>query len=136
MSYNKPLPQVNADNRPFWEACREHRLKIQQCESCGHLRWPPAFLCPRCHSQQTKWAAVSGKGSIYTYAVYHQAFQPGFEEEVPYVVAIIELAEGPRMMTNIIDCDPEALCCGLPVEVKWEDATEEWSIPRFRPARA
>ncbi len=129
----KPVPQLNADNRPFWEGCREHRLKIPKCSSCGYLRWPPAFLCPKCLSAENEWINACGTGRVYTYAVYHIAPYPAFKESLPYVVAMVTLEEGPRMMTNIIDCDPAGIYCEMPVEVSWDDITEEISIPRFRP---
>jgi len=135
MADAKPLPQVNPDNRPFWQGCREHLLKIQKCGNCGRLRWPPGFLCPGCLSPEAEWITVTGKGRVYTFAVYHQAFQPGFQEDLPYVVAIVELDDGPRMMTNIIDCDPAGVACDMPVEVAWADRNDEFSIPCFRPIR-
>lgn len=135
MADAKPLPQVNADTRPFWEGCREHLLKIQKCGNCGRLRWPPGFLCPDCISPAVEWITATGKGRVYTFAVYHQAFHPGFQEELPYVVALVELDEGPRMMTNIIDCDPAGLACDMPLEVAWEDRSDEFSVPCFRPLR-
>ncbi len=134
MEQKKPLPQINADNRAFWEGCRDHKLKIQKCLKCGKFRWPPAFTCPDCLSEESEWVETSGRADVYTYAVYHQAFQPGFEGDVPYVVAIIELEEGPRMMTNITGCSPENVFCGMKVEVSWDDIDENFSIPRFVPA--
>ena len=133
MAYEKPLPKINADNQAFWEACGNHVLKIQKCGDCGKLRWPPAFLCPHCLDQNFEWVEISGRGRIYTFAVYHTAFHPGFKEEVPYVVAVVELAEGARMMTNVVDCDPNDVWCGMPVEVTWRDADGRFSIPVFRP---
>lgn len=133
MSSKKPLPQLNSDTRPFWEGCREHLLKIQQCADCGLLRWPPGYVCPGCLSQESQWIAARGKARVYTFAVYHVAYHPGFQEELPYVVAVVELAEGPRMMTNIIGCDPGAVYCDMPVEVAWDDVDDWFSIPRFRP---
>ncbi len=133
MGYTKPLPRINSDNRPFWESCRKHVLKIQRCMNCGFLRWPPSFLCPDCHSSESKWVAVSGKGTVYTFAVYHTAFYSGFEDEMPYVVALVKLEEGPCMMSNITGCDPNEVSCGMEVEVVWTDATEEIAIPKFSP---
>lgn len=134
MAYTKPIPEINADNRIFWEKCREHVLTLQKCIDCGNFRNPPAFVCPRCLSQRSEWMPVSGKGSIYTFAVYHTSFHPGFKEELPYVTAVVELAEGPRMMSNIVECPPEKVFCGMPVKVTWRDAEDQFSIPLFRPA--
>ena len=133
MACEKPLPKINADNQTFWKECRNHVLKIQKCQECEKLRWPPAFLCPQCLDQKSDWVEMSGKGRVYTFAVYHTAFHPGFKEEVPYVVAVVELAEGPRMMSNIVDCDPNDVCCGMPVSVTWRDADKRFSIPVFCP---
>ncbi|MFH1490761.1 MAG: Zn-ribbon domain-containing OB-fold protein [Pseudomonadota bacterium] len=132
MTYKKPLPQPNADTEPFWDGCCEHVLRFQKCKGCGHIRWPASFLCPACHSRETAWIAAEGRGKIYSYVVYHRAYHPGFEGEVPYVVALVELEEGPRMITNIIGCRPEEVRCGMPVEVAWEDIEGGISLPKFR----
>ncbi|NWG02930.1 MAG: Zn-ribbon domain-containing OB-fold protein [Syntrophaceae bacterium] len=132
--YNKPLPQINGDNKEFWMGCKEHTLKFQKCKACGHVRWPPSVICPMCYSQEIQWIAARGKGKVYSFAVYHVAYHPGFEKEVPYVVADVELEEGPRLLTNIVDCQPDEVTCNMPVEVTWEDITEEFSLPKFKPS--
>ena len=134
MTLKKPLPKINADTRAFWEGCREHELRIQKCVDCRHLRWPPAFLCPHCLSQRTNWVTASGRGSVYSYTVYHAAFDPAFREDLPYVVALVALEEGPHLLTNIVGCDPSAVSCEMAVEVVWDDVTETVSLPKFRPA--
>ena len=96
------------------------------------MRWPPSILCPNCHSQQTQWIVASGQGTIHTYVVYHQAFHPSFKDKLPYVVAVVRLAEGPMLMSNIVGCPPEAVACDLPVTVTWDDVSEEVSLPKFR----
>ncbi len=132
MPVEKILPVPDADSRPFWEGCREHKLRFQKCAACGEVRWPPSILCPHCHTQDTQWIEASGKGVIYTFAVYHQPFHPAFKHELPYVVAVVKLAEGPMMLTNIINSPPESLACDLPVRVAWDDLSEECSLPKFR----
>jgi uncharacterized OB-fold protein len=134
MTYGKPLPKMNSDAREFREGCREHELRIQKCGGCGHLRWPPAILCPRCLSRDTQWVKASGRGTVYSYAVYHVAFDPAFQEDLPYVVALVALEEGPRLLTNLVGCDPGAVFCDMAVEVVWDDVTDAVSLPRFRPA--
>ena len=129
----KPLPGINADTKPFWDACRTHQLKIQRCRDCGAFRVAPSFLCPKCHSRNSEWTVSSGRGRVYSYVVYHKAFHPAFTGEVPYVVAIVELDEGPHLITNIIGCRPDEVRCDMPVEVVWDDRTEEVAIPLFRP---
>ncbi|MBW2544995.1 MAG: Zn-ribbon domain-containing OB-fold protein [Deltaproteobacteria bacterium] len=133
MTYNKPLPKINADTKEFWEGCREHLIKIQKCADCGFVRWPPSFICPQCHSQKTDWIASTGRGSVYTFVVNHIAYHPAFRENLPYVVAVVELDEGPHLLTNIVDCDPGEVLCDMPVEVVWDDITDEFSLPKFRP---
>jgi uncharacterized OB-fold protein len=134
MTYGKPLPKMNSDAREFREGCREHELRIQKCGGCGHLRWPPAILCPGCLSRDTQWVKASGRGTVYSYAVYHVAFDPAFQEDLPYVVALVALEEGPRLLTNLVGCDPGAVFCDMAVEVVWDDVTDAVSLPRFRPA--
>lgn len=133
MTYNKPLPKINADTKEFWKGCKKHLIKIQKCSNCGYLRHPPSFLCPQCHSQKTDWITSTGRGSVYTFTVNHVAFHPAFQEDVPYVVAVVELEEGPHMLTNIVGCDPAEVRCDMPVEVIWDDITDEFSLPKFRP---
>jgi uncharacterized protein len=133
MAYNKPLPWPNPDDKPFWDACRRHELKFQKCLQCGLVRWPAALICPECHSDETKWIKVSGRGKVYTYAVYHQIFHPGFEAEIPYVTASVELEEGPRLLSNIINCPPDQIRCEMDVSVVFEDVTPEISLPKFEP---
>lgn len=134
MTYGKPLPKIYSDAREFREGCLEHELRIQKCGGCGHLRWPPAFLCPRCLSRDTQWVRASGRGTVYSYAVYHVAFDPAFKEDLPYVVALVALEEGPHLLTNLVGCDPGAVSCDMAVEVVWDDVTDSVSLPRFRPA--
>ena len=133
MPYDKPLPKLNSDTFPFWEGCRQHELKFQQCHDCGHVRWPPATLCPQCLSTQTTRLTSKGFGRIYTYAVYHVAYHPGFAADLPYIVAVVELDEGPHLLTNIIGCPTDGIKCDLPVEVVWEDIDERTTLPKFRP---
>lgn len=133
-NYTKPLPNVNDDNKEFWAGCKIHQLRFQRCQSCGHVRWPASMFCPLCLARETEWIMSGGKGRVYTYAVYHVAYHPGFESELPYVVAIVELDEGPRLLTNLVDCKPNEVTCDMRVEVTWEDITEDFSLPKFKPS--
>ena len=135
-SYIKPLPRVNDDNKEFWAGSKRHQLRFQKCQSCGHIRGRASLFCPICLGRESEWIVSKGKGRVYTYAVYHVAYHPGFEKELPYVVAIVELEEGPRILTNIVGCQPDEVRCEMPVEVTWEDITEEISLPKFRPRRS
>ena len=131
--YKKPLPCVDDDTREFWKGCKAHELRFQKCKECGHVRWPASLICPSCHSKDTTWLAASGKGKVFTFAVYHVAFHPGFKDALPYIVADVELEEGPRLVTNIIDCPVEKVKCDLPVVVAWHDINDEFTLPKFRP---
>ena len=132
MAQVKPLPIPDSDTQPFWEGCRKHTLLFQKCLACGFVRWPPSIACPSCYGSDTEWITASGKGKIYTFAVYHKAFDPAFEDQVPYVAAIVELPEGPMILTNIVGCLPTEVACDAPVEVVWEDVTDTVSLPKFR----
>jgi uncharacterized OB-fold protein len=129
----KPLPNINGDNREFWLGCKNHQLRFQKCENCGHVRWPASIICPVCHSQKGSWLVSEGKGKIYTFVVYHVAYHPGFANDLPYVVAVVELKEGPHLLTNIVNCAVDEVKCEMPVEVTWRDVNEEVCLPLFRP---
>ncbi len=132
--YNKPLPPVNEENKPYWEYCRRHELRMQKCTECGHIRFPVSILCPRCHALESEWVKLSGKGTVYSFTVYRVAYHPAFKDDIPYVLAIIQLAEGPRMESNVTGCRPEEVRIEMPVEVTFDDVTEEISLPKFKPA--
>jgi uncharacterized OB-fold protein len=131
--YKKPVPKPNADTRPFWNGCKKHQLRFQKCTQCHHVRWPPSIICPVCHYPDTEWIVASGRGKVYTFIVYRQAYHKAFEQEVPYVTAIVQLDEGPHLMTNIIGIAPENVFCDMSVEVTWEDINKRFSLPKFKP---
>jgi len=135
MEYNKPLPKINSDNEPFWTGCLHHELRFQKCVECGFVRWPASIICPHCHSRKTEWILSSGHGTVYTYAVYHIAYHPGFAGEIPYVVAIVELDEGPHLLTNIVECRPQDINCGMEVIPFWDEIMPQVTLPKFRPKR-
>ncbi|HUE39571.1 MAG TPA: Zn-ribbon domain-containing OB-fold protein [Candidatus Binatia bacterium] len=132
--YKKPLPHLDEENRWFWEACARHELVLQKCASCKTPRFYPRAVCPECASSQTEYVRASGRGTIYTFTVTHQNQAPGFRDELPYVMAYVELDEGPRILTNIINTAPDAVRIGLPVEVVFEDIDEALAIPKFQRA--
>jgi uncharacterized OB-fold protein len=133
-SYAKPLPRVTADNRPFWEAARRHQLALQRCADCGHFRYPPAPVCPRCLSESADWAPVSGRGTVSTFVVFHKPYFQAFAAEIPYNVVQVELAEGPRLTANLVGVSNDEIRVGMPVEVVFDDVTPEITLPRFRRA--
>jgi uncharacterized OB-fold protein len=131
--YRKPLPRIDEESRGFWEALARHELYFQRCRSCGTNRLYPRAVCPVCLSSHTEWVRASGRGTVYTFTVTHQNQSPGFREELPYVLAIVELEEGGRLMTNVVGCAPDAVRIGMPVEVVFDDATPEVTLAKFRP---
>ena len=131
-AYRKPLPRIDEESRGFWEALARHELYFQRCRDCGTKRFYPRALCTSCLSSATEWVRASGRGTVYSFTVTHQNQAPGFREELPYVLAVVELAEGIRMMTNVIGCAPDAVRVGMTVEIVFEDVTAEITLPKFR----
>ncbi len=130
--YKKPLPIITDDNRLYWEYIRNHELRMQKCTQCGFVRFPVSILCPKCHAMDVEWVQLSGKGIIYSYVIYRIAYHPAYQNDIPYVVAIIQLEEGPRMESNIIGCKVEDVKITLPVEVVFEDVTDTVTLPKFQ----
>ena len=129
----KPLPVVTDESRPFWDGCREGVLRLQHCEECQRYQFYPRLYCMQCGSTAIRWVETSGQGVIYSYTVIYQNKSPEFMHDTPYNVAIVQLNEGPRLMSNIVDVDPADLCVDLPVTVVFDLVTETISLPRFRP---
>lgn len=135
IGYQKPIPVPDEASRPFFLGAKEHRLMLQQCRVCGSAHWPVKSRCPACLSPDIIWVQASGKGTLYTFALMHQVYHPGFASEVPYNVAEVDLEEGPRIISTIIGCSNADLRIGMPLEVTFEDITDEVALPKFRPAR-
>jgi uncharacterized protein len=133
-NYEKPLPVINEDNETYWEYCHKHELRMQKCVKCGFIRFPASIICPRCHSLEAEWLKLGGKGKVFSYIVYHQAFHPAYEKDIPYAAAIVQLDEGPRMDSNITGCRMEDIKIDMPVQVYFDDVTGEISLPKFKPA--
>jgi uncharacterized OB-fold protein len=130
--YTKPLPVIEPWNTQYWQAAKRHEFVAQQCRACGYTHLPPGPVCTNCLSDAQDWVRLSGKGKIYSYGVYHQLWHPGFKEDIPYNVALIELAEGPQIISQVIGCKNEELACGQEVEVVFDDITPDISLPKFR----
>lgn len=124
-----PTPEINDTNRSYWRALREGRLVIQRC-ACGHAWLPARTECPACLAEDPPWVPASGRGTLYSWVVYHTAYHPAFADRLPYNVALVELEEGPRLLTNIVAAADD-LVAGAPVElsVEWQDDT---ALARFR----
>ena len=132
--YKKPLPRLDEENRWFWEACARHELYLQRCTACGTVRYYPRALCPKCLSSQTTYLRSSGRGTVYSFTVTHQNQAAGFRDELPYVMAYVQLDEGPRVLSNVIKVPVEQMNIGLRVEVVFEDIDEGMAIPKFQRA--
>lgn len=133
-AYTGPIPKPTPETKPFWDAARQHTLRIQRCADCAHYYFYPRPLCPHCLSRNVAWVAVSGRGRLHTFVINHRPPR-NLPLAAPFVIGIVELEEGPRLMTNIVgvDPDPAKLRCDMPVEVVFEDITADITLPRFRP---
>ncbi len=132
--YTKPLPRPAPESEPFWAAARDHKLKIQKCRSCGNHWFPPSEHCPECLSADHDWIEASGRGRVFSFVTYQRLYNKGWEGEVPYVVALIELDEGPRLLSNLTGIAPENVACDMAVKVVFDDVTPEVTLPKFTPA--
>lgn len=126
------LPELNDVNRGFWEGAARGELTLQRCEDCEALRYPPAEICPRCLSARTAWAPLSGRATLFSWAVFHHVYHAGWRDRVPYTVALVELEEGPRMFSNIVAPEGTQLSLGMPLQVVFEQVGDI-AIPRFTP---
>jgi uncharacterized OB-fold protein len=139
MNDQKPrfdLPVIEEETRPFWEAAANGRLMIARCGSCGYYHYYPRPFCPECWSENIALVEASGEATLYTFSIVRVNDLPPFNERVPYAVAMVDLVEGPRMSTNVIDCDHDALRIGMPLKVVFQEIAPGVSIPRFRPGLA
>ena len=126
----KPAPRPTPTEQPFYDACAEGKLMLQHCQSCGHVVFYPRTHCDACKSDQLVWETASGVGTIASYTVVRRGVSADFE--APYVIALIDLAEGPRMMSQIVDAEPDALAGGLSVKVDFTAWSEDITLPVFR----
>ncbi len=133
-AYKKPAPVPSIESKPYWDGLREHRLLMQRCNACLQYWFPPSTQCPNCLSTDFTWMPMSGRGKVFSYVVYHRVYHPGFADEVPYTVALVELEEGPRMISNVIGIPPDKVACDMPVQVVFEDIGEVATLPKFMPA--
>ncbi|WP_127581739.1 Zn-ribbon domain-containing OB-fold protein [Paenibacillus koleovorans] len=128
----KPVPIPDGDSMYFWERCNEGKLVVQHCADCGrHVYYPRAY-CPRCMSGELEWVECLGRGTVYSYTVAYRPSGPAFADDCPYVVALIDLAEGVRMMSNIVNAKLEDIHCDMQVEVVFKEVGEV-KLPMFQP---
>jgi uncharacterized protein len=119
---------------PYWAAAREGRLVVQECQSCQQVWHPPLPSCPHCHSGDLGWRETAGAGTVYSYTIVRHPTHFAFADKIPYVLALVELAEGPRLVTAITGCAPDEVSVGLPVRAVFREVSEDVTLPYFEPA--
>ena len=129
--YDKPLPMPNLETQPFWDGAKAGKLLLPKCLDCGQYHFFPRALCPHCRSENWTWVTASGDGLIHSYTIAHRGAGPAFKGDAPYAVAIIELAEGPKMMSNIITEDLGRIAVDGAVRVAFDPVTEDITLPEF-----
>ena len=131
--YAKPLPLIDERNRPFWDAAKDGKLMLPKCASCGHLAAQFERWCPACGSQDLAWTTLSGRGTVWSHCTFHREYFPEFAADLPYTVTLVELAEGPRLITNLVDVAKDDIRIGMPVDVAFVDVTPDVTLIKFRP---
>ena len=135
--YDKPLPrpEMRELTQPFWDAAKRHELVLPRCLRCNQYFWYPREICPDCLQAEWEWAPASGRGRLYSFTVVRQPLLPQFAGDVPYAYALVQLDEGPRMVTNIVDCEiPDGLEVDMLVEATYDDVSDDYTLVKFRPA--
>jgi hypothetical protein len=132
--YALPIPVPDDASEPFFRGAQEGKLMLPRCSSCGAWRMPGRDRCADCWSTGAEWAQASGRGKLYSFGVMHQQYHQAFADVIPYNFALVELEEGPRLLTNIVDCSNEGLRVDMPVQAVFDDVSEETTLVRFRPA--
>ena len=131
--YNKPLPLITSLNKPYWDALKNRELRLQHCDECGKVWYPASPLCPQCWSRRYTWTKLSGFGRVNSWVVFHQSYYRGYDGELPYNVAEVELDEGPRLLTNLVGIANDQIRGGMAVEIVFDDVTSEVTLAKFRP---
>ena len=129
----RPTPTIDDGNKAFWDACEAGELRLQRCTPCGHLRYPISTVCPECLSADADWEVLSGRGTVFSFCIFRHAYNEAWRDRLPYNVALIQLEEGPRMLSNVQGVLPEEIHVGLAVKVAFE-VEQGFSIPIFERA--
>jgi len=130
------VPAANADTKPYWDGCARDELLLQQCAACKAFRHPPSPICPKCLSGEHAWVRASGLATLYTFVVVRETRMKGWDTMVPYVLAVVTLKEGPRMLTNLVNVAPEAVRIDMPLEVTFAELDGTTKLPLFQPREA
>lgn len=132
--HNKPLPMPDADSQAYWRGIQEGKLLLQHCQACAHVQYYQQAICRACGSDRLEHRAASGRGKVYSFSVVHRAPGPAFKQDTPYAVILVELEEGPRMISSLVGADPSLVGFDMAVELVCEPAGGGVSLPRFRAA--
>jgi uncharacterized OB-fold protein len=130
---SKNLPQITPETAEYWAGCKRHELLIQRCDDCGAAQFYPRMFCTQCSGRHLRWVRAGGRATLVTFTIVHRAVSQAYAAEVPYVVALVRLEEGPTMMTNVVSCAAVKLQIGMSLEVVFDDWTDEVTVPKFRP---
>jgi uncharacterized OB-fold protein len=131
MSYTKPLPAIDQWNKPFWDACKEHKLIAQRCDVSGAIWFPPGPISPVTRDTKWSWIELSGYGKVSSWVMMHQRYFPGFANDLPYNIVQVQLDEGPTIIANMADLKDHDIKVGMRVKVVFDDVTGEFSLPKF-----
>lgn len=129
--YAKPLPRIDHTNQAHWDGAQAGELRVQRCQACAALRYPASRWCPSCLGEDSEWVATTGRGQIWSWCVFHRAYFKGFEPDLPYVVALVELDEGVKLYSNVVDVPHDRLHVGLRLRAVFETATESVTLIKF-----
>jgi uncharacterized OB-fold protein len=136
MAYQKPIPLKNQDNKPYWDSADKHELSIQKCDSCHKYQHPPGPACSKCGSPELSWDSFGNEvyGTIYSYIISYRPFLPGFQDDLPTVIAQVELEGKPeiKITGNVLNCNPDEVKIGMDVQMFWQDINEERAIPQWK----
>jgi uncharacterized protein len=127
------LPNITEENQLFWASLRDHDLKLPFCMRCEKAFYPPQSRCPRCLGQRLEWRQASGRARLHSWVVVHQVYDKSFADRVPYVVAAVELEEGPRLITNVVNCSPDGITADMGLKATYRDLTDEVALVQFEP---
>jgi len=133
-TYDRPLPTITPNNRPFWEAAARHELVIPRCQKCAHTWFPPGPVCPYCMSNDFIWQKSAGRGRVSSWVIYNKVYYDGFADAIPYNVVQVELEDGPRLTSNLVGVANSDIKYEMKVEVIFDDVAPGVTIPKFRPA--
>src|SRR4051812_29013581 len=129
------VPKADALTEPYWEGARGRKLLFQRCRRCHHTWHPPTPICPNCRAKDYEWAASKGRGLVYSFTVVEHAAHVAVADRTPYLVALVTLEEGPRVVSNILNCPMEQVTVGMPVTVTFQEIMPDVVLPQFEPLR-